>query len=231
MDLINTLEVTILIVDDNPINIRVVEVMLEKDGYRTVSAMDGATCIEMAKNGRPDLILLDINMPEMSGIEVCKALNQNKQTNNIPIIFVTASTDDETLKEAFESGGTDYVRKPVNRVELLARISSALTQKKAAEKLLEEERLKGILEMAGAVCHELNQPMQAISGMCELLMMDMTENDQLHSNIQKIKHQIDRMAEITRKLMGVTRYTTRSYIGGSKIIDIDKASDAVKEVP
>lgn len=222
---------SLLIVDDNPINIRVVQVMLEKNGYRTVSAMDGVTCIEMAKNGRPDLILLDINMPEMSGIEVCKALRRDEQSNDIPVIFVTASTDDETLREAFESGGTDYVRKPVNRTELLARIESILTQKILMQKVLEEEKLQGVLEMAGAACHELNQPLQAISGMCELLMMDMTENDQRHSNIQKIKQQIDRIAEITRKLMGITRYTTRSYIGDSKIIDIDKASDAVKEVP
>jgi two-component system phosphate regulon response regulator PhoB len=120
---------SLLIVDDNPINIRVVQVMLEKDGYRTVSAMDGATCIEMAKNGRPDLILLDINMPEMSGIEVCKALRRDEQANDITVIFVTASTDDETLREAFESGGKDYVRKPENRTELLASIEFILTQK------------------------------------------------------------------------------------------------------
>jgi len=224
-DLIEGLKVTILIVDDNPINIRVVQGMLEKDGYRTISAMDGAACIEMAKNERPDLILLDINMPEMSGIQVCKALRRDEQSNDIPVIFVTASTDNETLREAFESGGTDYVRKPVNRTELLARIESILTQKILMQKLLEEEKLQGVLEMAGAACHELNQPMQTISGYSELLLMDISENNPLYRNIKTIKEQIDRMGKITRKLMRITKYKTREYLN-RKIIDIDQALDS-----
>jgi CheY-like chemotaxis protein len=194
-------------VDDNPTNIKTLQIILEKSGYCTVSAMDGATCIEMAKNGRPDLILLDINMPEMSGIEVCKAL------------------DNETLREAFESGGTDYVRKPVNRIELLARIESILTQKILMQKLLEEEKLQGVLEMAGAACHELNQPMQTISGYSELLLMDISENNPLYRNIKTIKEQIDRMGKITRKLMRITKYKTREYLN-RKIIDIDQALDS-----
>lgn len=224
-DLIEGLKVTILIVDDNPINIKTLQIILEKSGYCTVSTMDGAACIEMAKNGRPDLILLDINMPELSGIEVCKALRRDEQSNDIPVIFVTASTDNETLREAFESGGTDYVRKPVNRTELLARIESILTQKILMQKLLEEEKLQGVLEMAGAACHELNQPMQTISGYSELLLMDISENNPLYRNIKTIKEQIDRMGKITRKLMRITKYKTREYLN-RKIIDIDQALDS-----
>ena len=227
-DLTERSRVTILITDDNPVNLKVVKAILDKNGYRTATAMDGAECIEATKKLKPNLILLDINMPEMSGIQVCKVLRQDQQTKDIPVIFVTANTDDETLKESFESGGTDYVRKPVNRIELLARIKSALDQKELMKKILEEEKLIGVLEMAGAICHELNHPMQAISGYSEMLMMDMAEGHALYEDLSEIKGQIERMGKITKKLMRITRYETRDYIGGRKIIDIDKASDAVK---
>lgn len=224
-DLFDRAETTILIVDDNPIDIKMEQIILEKDGYRTAIAADGAECIEMMGKTRPDLILLDISMPGMSGIEVCRIIKSDEVNGDIPVIFVTANTDSEILKEAFEAGGRDYVRKPVNRTEMSARINSALIEKRLTKKLLEEERLKGILETAGAVCHELNQPMQAVSGICELLMMDMLEDNPLFSDIRKIKGQIDRMAKITMKLMGITRYETRRYIVNRKIIDIDKASE------
>ena len=164
-------------------------------------------------------------MPEMDGYEVCKILRQNPTTKDIPVVFVTANTDDGTLQEAFESGGTDYVRKPVNKVELLARIKSALTHQELTKKLLEEEKLEGVLEMAGAICHELNQPMQSILGFSQLLMDDMAEDNPNYEYIRIIKNQIDKMGRITKKLMRITRYETCEYIESTKIIDIYKASD------
>lgn len=218
----------ILIVDDSPVSSMVVSMILNKNSdYRTVRVWDGPACIKKAKEVKPDLILLDIQMPGMNGIEVCKVLKKDRQTHDIPIIFVTASTDNETLKEAFESGGTDYVCKPVNKIELLARIKSVLLQKKLEKKLLEEEKLSGVLEMAGAVCHELNQPMQVVSGYSELLLMDMEKDNSAYSYIKMIKEQTEEMGSITRKLMRITKYETQEYIEGSRIIDIDKAAGEV----
>ena len=121
--------ITILVTDDSPVYVRFAEKILEKNGYSTLTAMDGMSCIKAAKSLNPDLILLDVIMPGINGFEVCRVLKQDVETKDIPIIFVTANTDDETLKKAFMSGGTDYVRKPPNRIELLARIKSALAQK------------------------------------------------------------------------------------------------------
>ncbi len=96
-------------------------------------------------------------------------------------------------------------------------------QKRVEYERLKKEKLEGIIEMAGAVCHELNQPLQGVSGYSELLMMDMEEGDQSFQIICRIKGEIDRMGEITKKLMKVTEYKTKDYLKG-KIIDIDKAS-------
>lgn len=219
----------ILIVDDAPANIRVLVEILISD-YEISVATSGPEALEIIGKRRetrsfPDLILLDIMMPEMNGYEVCKRLKQNGKTKDIPVIFVTANTDDDTLREAFEAGGTDYVRKPVNRIELLARIKYALTHQELVKKLIEEQKLQGVLEMAGAVCHELNQPMQAISGFAQLLLMGMDEDDANFEYIEIIKNQVDKMGSITKKLMRITKYETKDYLESTKIIDIHKASD------
>ncbi len=218
----------LLIVDDAPANLRVLVEILMPD-YEISVATNGPEAIEIATSANqhkpPDMVLLDIMMPEMDGYEVCTILRHNQQTKDIPIVFVTANTDDDTLKKAFEAGGTDYVRKPVNRIELLARIKSALSHHELTKKLIEEEKLEGVLEMAGAICHELNQPMQNISGFSQLLIDEISEDDPKYEYISIIKEQIDKMGEITRKLMRITKYETVDYIESTRIIDINKASD------
>ena len=92
----------------------------------------------------------------------------------------------------------------------------------AEMELLNREKLQGAIEMAGAVCHELNQPLMAISGYSKLVSMSITENDPLNHKIDKIMEQIDRLGEITQKLMRIRRYETKDYLQG-KIIDLDKA--------
>lgn len=220
----NTSEITILIVDDNAVNVKLGQALLEKAGYRTLTALHGRECLKTAQRLNPDLILLDILMPEISGIEVCRALRRDKQTSHIPVIFLTANTDNRILQAAFESGGREYVRKPVNKTELLVRIKSVLNQEELRRKLLEEEKLKGVLEMAGAVCHELNQPIQAVAGYSEVMMMNTKPDHPLFMHVARIKKQIDQMGKITKKLMRITKYETKDYILGKKIIDIDKAS-------
>lgn len=216
---------TILVVDDSPEVIQVTTTML-KNKYRVLTALDGSECINTMKKIKPDLILLDIDMPEMNGIEVCRILKNDPKTKDIPIMFVTGMTDDKSLKEAFDAGGTDYVCKPVNKVELLSRIKSALNSQKLNKIRLEKEKLIGVLEMAGAVCHELNQPLQAISIIFEIIMEDLSTNAKMSEHVNQISQEIDRMDIIMKKLMHITKYETREYIRGEKIIDIDKASGA-----
>ena len=92
---------------------------------------------------------------------------------------------------------------------------------------LRRRKLEGVLEMAGAVCHEMNQPMQIILGNSDLLLMHIPENKQLYEKINKIREGIDRMRMITSKIKNITKYETKDYIGGIKIIDIEKASNEV----
>jgi len=116
----------ILIVDDVPENITIVESILEAAGYETTTAQDGVTALEFVNEKNFDLILLDIMMPNMSGIEVCQHLKRNPLTYSIPVIFLTANSDRDTLIKAYEVGGSDYLKKPFFKEELIARVSSRL---------------------------------------------------------------------------------------------------------
>jgi len=104
-------------------------------------------------------------------------------------------------------------------------ISDISWRKQAEHDKTQKERLQGALEMSGSICHELNQPLQYISGTTEILLMDMKKDDPIFEMIAKVKTQVERMGAITKKLMGITSYQTREYVSGRKIIDIDKASN------
>ena len=125
----------VLIVDDQPINIKVL-VELLKDDYDLSAAKNGAIALKLANNDSPpDLILLDVNMPEMDGYEVCRILKESKQTWNIPIIFVTVSSDTRDEEEGLKLGAVDYIVKPFSPAIVKARIRNQLDLKQARDRL------------------------------------------------------------------------------------------------
>ncbi len=115
----------ILVVDDTQVNIEILNELLS-DTYDVLSALDGEFALEIAHDDKPDLILLDIMMPDMDGYEVCKRLKENKKTKDIPIIFITAKSDENSIEKAYDMGGNDYVTKPFRPKELLARVKTQL---------------------------------------------------------------------------------------------------------
>jgi len=115
----------ILAVDDNETNIDILlELLGEK--YDVMVAIDGVSALEIAQEEEIDLILLDIMMPEMDGYEVCKRLKQNPKTKEIPVIFLTAKSDEDSIEKAYDVGGIDYITKPFRPKELLARVNREL---------------------------------------------------------------------------------------------------------
>jgi len=131
----------ILIVDDEKDIVKMLEYNLRKEGFRTISAYDGQEALELAAREHPDLILLDLMLPEMDGLEVCKKLKKEDKTANLPIIMLTAKTQETDKVIGLELGADDYVTKPFSPRELLARIKAVLRRIKEKEVLPEVFRL------------------------------------------------------------------------------------------
>ncbi|MBF0259411.1 MAG: response regulator [Desulfamplus sp.] len=368
----------IVLVDDIPANLRLLAGILSDPDYTIRPIPDPVMALNVINAEPPDIILLDIIMPEMSGYTVCQTLKANPLTQNIPVIFITAKDDVQDKLKGFSLGAVDYITKPFEAQEVMVRVQTHLKlynlqknlqqktdemltlnrqlehenqkrrrveaelkksylwlnsvfnaleeaviiqtpdriimdvnqaaekmfgytkedlkqrsldillvdtdhylelermieqafdkgenisfeyrakrkngdifptensvaflknqgdkcmgiinvvrdvtkKKEAEERLKESEKLQTVLEITGAVCHELNQPLMSISGYSELALMDLSELNPVYIKLKKIRKQVERMGEITRKLMHISRYRVKDYTDG-KIIDLVKAS-------
>ena len=124
---INHSDYTILVVDDVMTNVLLLQVLLDKEGFNVVTANDGQAAIEIIRKDVPDLILLDINMPNMDGFEVIREVKKYSLYREIPVIFLTAMNDVDSIVKGFRLGGSDYITKPFNKEELMARIVHQLS--------------------------------------------------------------------------------------------------------
>lgn len=147
-----TSQADILIVDDTPVNLRLLSQILDEQGYQTRPVPDGQLALAAAQAKPPDLVLLDIRMPEMDGYEVCERLKDDAQTKDIPIIFISALDAVEDKVKAFTVGGVDYITKPFHVEEVLARVKTHLALRFLQEKLENANRkMAQELDLAGQV--------------------------------------------------------------------------------
>ncbi|MEJ5259507.1 MAG: response regulator [Anaerohalosphaeraceae bacterium] len=125
----------VLVVDDNPQNLELILACLEDVECRTISATDGFTALELVKTEHPDLVLLDVMMPKISGFEVCRRIKSNPETEEIPVIMVTALNELGDIERAIQSGTDDFLSKPINKWELVVRVRTMLKIKHLSDRL------------------------------------------------------------------------------------------------
>ncbi len=130
----------ILVIDDNPTNLGLITRHLEDGSFEVMIARDGEDGIAKASHGRPDLILLDVMMPGIDGFETCRRLKSDSQTREIPVLFMTAMDGVEDKLKGFEAGGVDYIVKPINEYETIARINIHLKIRRLQKDLEEKNR-------------------------------------------------------------------------------------------
>ena len=138
---------TILVVDDNQQNLELLQAYLEDMDCETVPAYDGPQALKIIANQPPDLVLLDVMMPRMSGFEVCKRIKNDPKTTDIPVIMVTALNEFGDIERGIDSGTDDFISKPVNKLELLTRVKTMLKLKHLSDKL--ERTLAYLSELEG----------------------------------------------------------------------------------
>ena len=142
----------ILVVDDVPLNIRMLSNVLSSHEFEIQAATSGREALEFLERNRPDLILLDYVMPDLDGLAVCRAIKTRPQTADIPVIFLTVQTDMKTIVDAFKAGAVDYLTKPFNPEELLARVNTHVQLKRALDR---ERALREELQSALAQIYQL----------------------------------------------------------------------------
>ncbi len=206
----------ILIVDDVQENVNLLGVMLQRRGFGVTQCLSGAEALLAIEKQTPDLILLDISMPEMDGFEVTRRLKHSPITRDIPVLFLTAFSDKKRVVEGFDLGGVDYITKPYNAQELFARIKTHLELKHTKDLMQERnqelqelnEKLHQLNldknELLGIVAHDLKSPLSAIRGLAEALVHD----EELSQTTRKeFEHTIlttsDRMFTLIAELLSV----------------------------
>ena len=183
----------ILIVDDNLPNLQVLGQILESEGFDIAMANSGEQACKMMRSTHPDLVLLDIMMPGLNGYDVCKILRDNPETREIPVIFLTAMTQPDDILSGFRHGGVDYIVKPFQSAELLARVRTHVELKRSRQKLKEviasKDRFFSILS------HDLKS---VISGI--ITLVEATLNDLDHDSTENLSEDLNIVAKSGRHL-------------------------------
>ena len=198
---------SILVVDDQPINVQLLKRKLEREGIRVTAAYNGLEALDLTRKLMPDLILLDVMMPDMDGIEVCQRLQADETTRGIPVIFITARTTKESKLEGLSVGAVDYITKPIDLDETLARVQTQLRFVTVNRQLVdltrrleEARRAATIGAVTQGIAHNLNNLLGVVIGYLDLVKAYYDKPEQVKKNAQHVEDAVQRIVTIIKQL-------------------------------
>lgn len=223
----------VLIAEDEPVCRKIILRSLDRWGYSVISTSNGHDAYSiLQQEDSPQLALLDWMMPGINGVELCRKLRKIQDTRHAPLylIMLTHREEPNDIIEGLDAGADDYIVKPFEQNELKARLNVGRRLIEIQNKLMEQQKLHGALEMAGAICHEMNQPLQIISSYCEILLQDQHLNKSEHAMMRHILDGASRLGDMTRRIMNLSDYKSKEYINGKlSITDIDHLPEIKKK--
>lgn len=235
---INPAEFKLLVVDDVQTNVLLLKALLGKEGYGILVANNGQEALEVIRNENPDLILLDVMMPGMDGFEVAERLKSEEFRCEIPIIFLTALDDTQSIVNGFKLGVGDFISKPFRKEELMVRIKHQLSLV-AARRIIEEKNeelrktIAGRDKMYSVIAHDLRSPMASMKMLLNTIMMSV-EKDKIHPDIFDMLEMSNKTSEEVFSLLDNLLKWTKSQLGKLTVIpqklDISGLADGVVEV-
>ncbi len=215
---------TILVVDDQPVNVQILRKRLENESLTVIAAHSGEAAIHAVREHRPDLILLDVVMPELDGIEVCRRLQSIEESRSTPIIFITARDSKEGKIEGLGVGAVDYITRPIDLDETTARVLShlrfAAINREVVElqhRLAESRRAATIGAVTQGIAHNLNNLLGIVIGYLDLIQAQPDDRESVRRNADQVEHAVQRIVAIIKQLSSLavsTRFpTTRRAFG------------------
>ena len=235
---INPAEFKLLVVDDVQTNVFLLKALLSKEGYGILVANNGQEALEVIRNENPDLILLDVMMPGMDGFEVAERLKSEEYRCEIPIIFLTALDDTQSIVNGFKLGAGDFISKPFRKEELMVRIKHQLSLV-AARRIIEEKNeelrktIAGRDKMYSVIAHDLRSPMASMKMLLNTIMMSV-EKDKIDPDIFDMLEMSNKTSEEVFSLLDNLLKWTKSQLGKLTVIpqklDISGLADGVVEV-
>jgi len=225
---------SILVIDDETYNFDVIQTLLSNQTYKLDYAPSGQDALNNLDNYQPDVILLDVMMPKMDGIEVCHRLKAMDEWKHVPIIMVTALTAKKDIALCLDAGADDFISKPVDRLELVARIKSMLRIKQQYDQIkslskLQENTIHVLQNNMDELCgnlsvtlpHELSTPLNGVFGAIDIVIADhqTMKSEEIHEWLNLAKQSIQRLEKLTKKFM---QYTKLEIFAINPKIDNDK---------
>jgi signal transduction histidine kinase len=191
----------ILVVDDNVDNVDLLSKRFRSLGYTVDEAFDGQEALDRVAVSIPDLIILDIMMPRLDGFEVCQRLKAKPETRLIPIIMLTAKRELPDKIKGLDTGADDYVTKPFNPRELVARAKSLLQRRSSEQRKATEDKLGALGQMAEGVAHEVRNPMVSIGGFARRIHQQLPEGDPLKEYASHIIKEVERLETMIEEIV------------------------------
>ena len=222
---INRSEYKILIVDDVVSNVLLLKILLSNEKFQVCTANNGNMCIEMAKKEHPDLILLDVMMPDISGFDTAVILKKDEETKDIPIIFLTALNTPTDLVHGFQVGASDFLTKPFNKEELVMRVTQQISLV-AAKRIIEHqnEELRATLnnrdKMYSVIAHDLRSPMASIRMVLSLVVASTTP-ELVGPELYELLDKANRESEEVHDLLDNLLKWTKSQTGRLNVVEQD----------
>lgn len=206
----------VLIVDDLPENLAVLGNILRNEGYQIAIANNGMQAVSITVTRKPDLVLLDVAMPQMDGLTACRLMKENPLTENIPVIFLTARTDTTDVLKGFDAGAVDYISKPFKAAELLARVSTHIELKQSRDLIIKQKsELSTLLEtkdkLFSIVSHDLRSPFAGLLTLVNIMVetYDSYEKEELRESLMLIRNTSDQLHSLIQNLLNWARLQNR----------------------
>lgn len=197
----------ILVVDDQPVNVQLLKRKLEREGIQVLAAYTGQEALDIVALEKPDLILLDVMMPDMDGMDVCQHLQENEETRSIPVIFITARSSKESKLEGLAVGAVDYITKPIDLDETLARVQTQLRfvainreMIDLQRRLQEARRAATIGAVTQGIAHNLNNLLGVVLGYLDLIKAHHTKPEFVKKNAEHVETAVQRIVNIIKQL-------------------------------